>query len=497
MKRILILFLFTVRLFGEEQNEVRFIAPFFSEEKKNLIQAYVNDQLVSSGMVGASYVLVEGQEIKEQKTMNLLGYPYLENRSLPLGNFSKLLTILAAYKLRDESKLNFQHKVLDYLPNLKIGAYDKEQFFLVKHLLQSTTGLDLRHDRFLHFAEGSYYQKSSDLVNKLRGLDYNRAPDIWYEDSHLNTVLLGEVISAATGKTFTEYMQEQLFPSLGLGFYYQNRKFRKEGVPIYHYFFSSRAKTNPEESPDAYQASNRVYGRIEDVGRFISLQLGELDKDMFSPITLKEIWQTQVKAKKDEASNYGGGWFIKENAGKKIIYAHFSGKGSCGSLYLYPEDKSGFGIFFPIEAKPACHELAEGISSIIQGIPPKNVSIAAGKTLTLLSFFILIVSMMLLFFVILKVDRFFSMLPRELGEKKESAKRFSGSLILFLLLFWFIFLLLPNSGWGMQFTSLPYTNTLFGWIPDLFYSLIFLLFVLFIHVVYFGFEFIRDSEEGK
>jgi len=494
MKKFFFIFFVSVSIHAQTQSEpLRYVAPFFSDEKKNFIQAYVNDQLVSSGIIGASYILVEGTEIKDKKSINLLGYPYLENRSLPLGNFSKLLTILACYKLRDESKLNFEQKVLEYLPSLKIGSYDKEQFFLVKHLIQSTTGLSLREDRFLHFAEGGVYQKSSELVKKLKGLDYNRAPDTWYEESHLNTVLLAEIISSVSGLPFQEFMQENIFTPLGLEFYYNTKKFRKEGTSIYHYFFSSRAKTNPEESVEAFLASNKIYGKIEDIGKFISLQLGELDKELFSHVTLREIWQSPVKAKFDETTSYGGGWFIKELASQQVVYSHFSGKGSCGSIFLYPKEKAGFGIFFPIEAEPACHELAEGIHSILQGIPPKNISVPARKTVTLFCFFLMIVSFSLLVVVSLKFDRFFSMLPQPIEEKKDSAKNFSISLVLFLVLFWFCFLFFPNSRLGLKYTSLPYSDALFGWLPDLFYSLIFLLFLALLYVVYFGFKFIRDS----
>jgi hypothetical protein len=495
-KAFLVLFLLFPLLAEEEKEAGKYIAPFFTEEKRNLIQAYVTDQITSTGLVGASYVLVEGEEIKEKKSFNLLGYPYLEDRSLPLGNFSRMLTILAAYKLRDESKINFEHKVLDYLPSLKIGVYDKESYFLVKHLLLSSTGLNLGHDRIIHRQDGTIYRKAGDLLGKLKDLDYNRAPGVLYEESHLNTMILSQLISASIGKGFTEFMEEDIFRPLDFGFYYEPKKFRREGTPIYHYFFSSRTKTNPEESPDVFLASNRVYGKIEDIGRFISLQLGALDKDLFPVLTLREIRNTTLPAKGDETLRYGGAWYSGEIASRKVFYANFTGKGSCGSIYLYPELNAGFGIFFPIEGAPACHNLAKGISMITFGIPPANIGVASAKTMTLFSFLVLIVSMMLLFVISFKTDRFFSMLPRPIIEKKDAAKNFVISMFCFLILFWFCFLFFPNSEMGLGFTSLPYSKAMYGWIPDLFYALMFMLFVLFLFVVYFAFEMIRAGTEN-
>lgn len=491
---LVLFFILQVSLFPQTEKQ-NAIVPFFSDDKKNQIQAYVNEQIQSTGIVGASYILVEHGEIVSKNSINLLDYPYLENKALPLGTLSRILITLAAYKLREEDKLRFENKVLDYLPNLKLGSYEKEDSLLIKHIINGTSGLNLKHDKILHLQPLGVYFKPNQLLAILKELDYNQYPSVLYEDSHLNYFLLSEVLASATGKPFFEFINKDFLIPLEMDFFYEVKRFRKEGVPIYDYFFSSRAKTNPEESAEVFAPSNRVFGKMEDIGKLISLLLGEYKTEFLSPYVMREIFSSQTHIKQDESKIYGGGFIIETQLNTKLAYANLNGKGSCGSIYLYPEHKAGFGIFFPIEAEPACHNIAKEISNILLGIPAQNAGVISKKTLTLFCFFLILIATMSLFYLSYKFDRFFSMLPHEIGDKKEAARNFLISLVLFVVLLWFEFLIYPNSSIGLKFTSLPYTDTLWGWLPELFYSFILITFIVFFFGIYYGFELMRASGE--
>jgi CubicO group peptidase (beta-lactamase class C family) len=485
----------------EAENSVEtkpLVNSFLTEEMKYKIQDYVNYELRSTGIPALTIVIVEGEELRLMHFAQSPGYPSMNGKLINLGTVSRQFTILAAYKLRDESKLNFEDKLNKYLPEVKIGRDQKEETIQLKHLLESTTGLNATSERILHSTNGLLHATTKDLLAHMKDIDYYNAPGTLYVDSNLNYVLLGEVISRVSGLVAEKYILENIIRPIGMErTHYDGIKYLKEGVPIYDYFFSTRRKLQNIESPPSLKTAQRLFVSPEDLAKYISFQLKAMPNDIYHHLTISEMQKPRVYTKKDESIQYGHGWFHKKHGGLKVLYFLSKGNGTSGSIYLLPDKNLGYGVFFNIDATPLNEEMAEGILSILLGVEPKHLSVAHEKILTLISLFLLILSVFTFLAGAFKIDRFFSMLPSEIPKTENLNRNFSIALGTFIFLFWFIFLYFPGSSLGENFTTLPYSSALYGWKTDLLYALLSCLFASFTWSVFFGLTILRETEAPK
>ncbi len=498
----LFVFLLSTLILSEEAENLGESKPvvnsFLTEEMKYKIQDYANYELRSTGIPALTVVIVEGEEVKLIHFAQSPGYPSMNGKLINLGSVSRQFTILAAYKLRDESKLNFEDKLSRYLPEVKIGRDQKEETIQIKHLLESTTGLNANSERILHSTNGLVHVTTKDLLPHMKEIDYYNAPGTLYVESNLNYVLLGEVITRASGLIAEKYILENIIRPIGMErTHYDGIKYLKEGVPIYDYFFSTRRKLQNIESPPSFKTAQRLFVSPEDLAKYISFQLKAMPNDTFSHITISEMHKPRVYTKKDESIQYGDGWFHKNHGGLKVLYFHSKGNGTSGSIYLLPDKNMGYGVFFNIDATPLNEELAEGILSILLGVEPNHLSVAREKIITLFSLFLLILSVFTFLAGAYRIDRFFSMLPSEIPKTENLNRNFSIALGTFLLLFWFIFLYFPGSSLGENFTTLPYSSALYGWKTDLLYALLSCLFASFTWSIFLGLTILRETEAPK
>ncbi|MCB1176324.1 MAG: beta-lactamase family protein, partial [Leptospiraceae bacterium] len=238
---------------------------------------------------------------------------------------------------------------------------------------------------------------TKEIISKMGEVTYSRAPGVLYIESNLNYVLLGEVITRVSGQRFDKYIIDNiLIPAGIINTHFNSIRYISEGVNIYDYFFSTRQRISHADSPSSFKAGNRLYTNESDIANYLSLQLKAKEKEIYSHITISELQTPKVFSKENESMQFGGGWFTKEYAGMKVLYFYPRGRGTSGGLVLIPSKNIGFSIFTNIDAYPLNEELTEGILSILSGVEPNNLGVANAKIVTLFSFALFLVSLLLI-----------------------------------------------------------------------------------------------------
>ncbi len=132
-----------------------------------------------------------------------------------VASMSKSFTAMAILQLRDAGKLSLDDRADQYIPEMnksKLLTADAPPITL-RHLLTHAAGfpednpwgdrqLDVSHAEFLQFLQSP--------------LSFSNAPGVAYEYSNLGFALLGYIVEKVSGKTYQQYINENILTPLGM-----------------------------------------------------------------------------------------------------------------------------------------------------------------------------------------------------------------------------------------------------------------------------------------
>jgi CubicO group peptidase (beta-lactamase class C family) len=132
-----------------------------------------------------------------------------------IASMSKNFVAMAALKLRDGGKLRLDDPVAHYLPELRrVGLPTTDSPALtIRHLMTMTAGLPEDNpwgDRQMAITNARVEQLAG------AGLSFSNAPGQSFEYSNLGYILLGKVVSKASGMRFQDYVTRQILRPLGM-----------------------------------------------------------------------------------------------------------------------------------------------------------------------------------------------------------------------------------------------------------------------------------------
>jgi CubicO group peptidase (beta-lactamase class C family) len=141
---------------------------------------------------------------------------------------SKSFTAMAILKLRDEGKLKLDDPAYLYIPEIKGIKYLTKDAspITIRNLLTHSAGFPEDNpwgDRQLANTD----EQLIDLYKK--GLSFSNDPGLGYEYSNLGFATLGYIIKKVSGKSYQEYITENILKPLGMTHtYYEYDKVPKE-----------------------------------------------------------------------------------------------------------------------------------------------------------------------------------------------------------------------------------------------------------------------------
>jgi CubicO group peptidase (beta-lactamase class C family) len=115
--------------------------------------------------------------------------------------------------------LDIHQNVEEYVPELKGSSYDGVK---IKDVLQMSTGVKFNEDYGDFYSDINRWGRGFALGNSqdafAASLERELEPGTVNHYVSINTHVLGMILTRATGKTVTEYMQEKLYNPLGMEF---------------------------------------------------------------------------------------------------------------------------------------------------------------------------------------------------------------------------------------------------------------------------------------
>jgi CubicO group peptidase (beta-lactamase class C family) len=272
------------------------------------------------------------------------GYANVENKKpltqdtiFLIGSVAKTFTAAAVMKLREQSKLNLDDSITKYLPELSYKNVT------LRHLLTHTSGLlEYQSEEIIKEIAGKGVN-NAELVKVFARLSPKQKfePGTRWEYSNTNYILLALVVEKVSGKSFPQFVGENIFAPAGMTSSFVSisnvpETLKKEVASGYR--FTNPLATAPvdvntlEGARRAYATKKNLYGAgnvystTRDLLKFHqALQRGKiLNKqslsEMYSPARLTTGADYKPFARTNYLSKDALGWFVADDESGKIAY---------------------------------------------------------------------------------------------------------------------------------------------------------------------------------
>lgn len=381
MKKLLLLISFFIAVCCSAQTDT---IPSFV---KDSLDSYVNKALADWQLPGAAVcvvkngkvVVMKGYGVKETGTDDKVD----ENTLFFIGSNTKAFTGTALAMLDADKKLSLDDKVQKWLPDFKLYDPWVAKEANIRDLLCHRLGFETFQGDFMYFDSDLTTAEVRVKMSKLKPL-YGFRNKWGYTNSAFMTA--GEIIPKATGKTWAQYITDNIFKPLGM----TNSLALSKDITTSankcaaHTVVLGTLKKIPYGNIDNIAAAGSIASSANDMSKWVTALLagGKLDgKQIIATRAINETRNPHSilgngghMFNKAHFSLYGLGWFLEEYAGRKIV-AHTGGvNGFVTSVCLIPEEKLGIIVLTNTDANNFYEALRNEIQDAYLGLPYRNYS---------------------------------------------------------------------------------------------------------------------------
>lgn len=260
--------------------------------------------------------------------------PADEHTLYSLASITKPITATGLMILKERGKLDLDKPVNDYLGEAKLKAWVGDQKdATVRRVANHSSGLPL-HCQF--FYEDEPYSPPPFEETLRRYGNLVAAPGERYRYCNLGYGILDYVISRITGKSYPEFIREEVFLPLGMTNAYVNIGEEHEGRHAIRYGVDG--KPIPFYDFD-HRGASAVYSSAHELIRFSIFHLKNHHHDQKPILSDENIDEMQHPTMKINGNTgYGIGWEISKQVGYKIVGHDGAMGGVATQLALVPSE---------------------------------------------------------------------------------------------------------------------------------------------------------------
>ncbi len=300
-----------------------------SQNREKLIEDYLQ-VYVKLDRFSGSILVAKDDKIIINKGYGFANYE-LQAENTPqtkfrIGSVTKQFTAMAIIQLEEKGLLNTDDHINKYLPDYPNG--DK---ITIHHLLTHTSGIP-SFTSFPDFKKESVLPTTPlQIIDKFKNKELLFPPGTKYKYSDSEYILLGYIIEKVAGKTYQEYLNENIFKPLNMSnTNYDNPKLilknRASGY-VYEDGILYNAGYNDMSVPFAAGA---LYSTTEDLYKW--------DRALYQNTLVKKSSLSKIFT--PYMGNYGYGWFIDDFYSHKRIWHHGYIDGFCAITTRFIDNNS-------------------------------------------------------------------------------------------------------------------------------------------------------------
>lgn len=279
-----------------------------------------------------------------------------EHTVFAIASITKTFTASAIAKLHEQGKLDYDDKVIKYLPYFQMYSPFVTAEMNIKDLLSHKSGLKTFSGDLLWF--GTTYSRR-EIIERMKFLkpSYGFRESFGY--SNLLFIASGLVIEKISGNTWDHFIQNEFFLPLNMKNSYTSvndlKTVANKAMP--HTAYNSQTIAIPYLNWDNMGPAGSILSSVSDMCQWIRMHLNdgiynnkqilstESQHKMWSPHTIIDVGQGSSRLwPSTHFKSYGLGWSLNDYHGYKIVGHNGGYDGMISNLVLVPEKKLGFVI---------------------------------------------------------------------------------------------------------------------------------------------------------
>lgn len=353
------------------------------------------DQLVNASLTSFNVPGIAVSVIKDGKIVHTKGYGVTsihtknkvdEHTLFGIASNSKAFTSTALAILVDEKKINWDDKVIKYLPDFKMYNDYVTNEFTIRDLLTHRSGLGLGAGDLMIWPDGNNFTPN-DVIHNLRYLKPVSNFRTKFDYDNLLYIVAGEIIKNVSNVTWSEFVESKIILPLGMqnsaGSYLRLKDTTNIASP--HVPYEGKLKLISRYKNTILDAAGGIYSSIYDLNKWVLTQLNKgknpvNDLQLFSTLQSNEMWQIQTiipvattPPYNTHFSGYGLGWFLKDSKGYKEI-SHTGGlEGMVTQVTMIPELNLGIIVLTNQQSGFAFTAITNSIKNSYLNIPAEDL----------------------------------------------------------------------------------------------------------------------------
>lgn len=469
-----------------------------AEAQTSKIEKFIKEQMDKGKVPGMSVVIVKGDKTIYEKGF---GYADIESNKtvtpetlFEIGSNSKAFTALGVLKLQSDGLININDSVAKYIPWLKMKHNGEEVSITIEQFLHQTSGVSFK--TIANIPISSKDNALEETIKTMVGIELDDYPGHSFQYATINYDVLALVIEKVTGKSYEEYIKENVLNPLQLNNTYL---FREEAAlhDMATGYKIGFLKPRKYDAPmyRGNKAAGYFISNAEDISKWLKIQLGTDNDNKFDEnLIIESHTPNRRVAPIGDASSYADGWFVYQKGGGEI--SHGANNPNYSSFIVFrPEENIGVAVLCNSNSEQS-QVIGQGIIEILQGNQPKKTAKDINKNIDIISIAIICVSIP----IIIITFCFMLIGVKQVIKKKRKFQVKSVKVVLGL-----IFSLLFIVGLTYCIYLIPYIlyngvswNFAYVWLPANLKTSVYLLYAaIWIAYIYFIFTQLFKKEEDK
>ncbi len=186
-----------------------------SNDLPEKVDAYITETMHNLPIRGMAVAIVKGDQVLYMQgygVANTSNDPVTPQTIFMLESVTKTFTALAIRQLAAAGKINLDAPVQAYIPEFRLADQEVSKEITVQQLVNHTSGISRNEGTapYLNSPKTTF----PEAMDQLARYQSQYQPGEQFEYSNWNYVLLGEIISRASGMSYAEYMQAKILNPL-------------------------------------------------------------------------------------------------------------------------------------------------------------------------------------------------------------------------------------------------------------------------------------------
>lgn len=303
------------------------------------------------------------------------------NTLFGIASNSKAFTAAALAILVDEGKINWDDKVIRYLPEFKMYDDYVTREFTIRDLLTHRSGLGLGAGDLMIWPDGHNFT-AEDIVKNIQYLKPVSAFRTKYDYDNLLYVIAGEVIEKVSGQPWCDFVEQRLMYPIGMNNSAASWSRLKDtsNTIVPHVPTNGKLEIIQRYKNPIFDAAAGLYASANDLSKWLIVQMnkgkyGE-GKQLFSTKQHAEMWRPQTLLPgrdgapyKNNFRAYGLGWQLND-INSHLQVSHTGGlDGIVTQTIMFPDMQLGIIVLTNQQSGAAFYAISNTIKDSYLGLP--------------------------------------------------------------------------------------------------------------------------------